>query len=188
MFISFSAFTTFLHSYPFPPSAILYHVHHSTVTSRLRSRRPQRTSRHPINSWSHPGCHTGLQPRLLADRAPECRGLGRRMYSGRPGESIFSHFGEKISRSRAVITSYLLPGNSWRRNSTDKDTTKIFLFGMCLVNLVAVNHGYGRPSSTLSPENIRMALQVSKPRLPFSPQKHSAAYHLPSPFRHRCST
>ncbi len=37
---------------------------------------------------------------------------------------------------------------------------QVFLFALAIVNLIAVNHGYGEPSKSLHPADLQLALQV----------------------------
>jgi hypothetical protein len=37
---------------------------------------------------------------------------------------------------------------------------QVFLFALAIVNLVAVNHGFGQPSSSLRTADLQLALQV----------------------------
>jgi len=42
----------------------------------------------------------------------------------------------------------------------DTSSCKVFLYLLCIANIVGVNHGYGRPAKSLNRSDLQIALQV----------------------------
>jgi hypothetical protein len=59
---------------------------------------------------------------------------------------------------------------------------QVFLFALAIVNLVAVNHGYGQPSNSLHPVDLQLALQVSLSHDTASFPRAALCFNLPLSF------
>jgi hypothetical protein len=90
----------------------------------------------------------------------------------------------------SLVSRRIMPAStSWETKVTNQLTLQllcqIFLFALAVVNLVAVNHGYGRPSDSLHQDDLQLALQVGlDPKMTWFCKTSS----LTTPNSHRCST